>query len=134
MRKTVLLISVILMLALAGITGCSSSDDKASPEDVVRDFLNAVQDKNPEKMARYCTEDYVETLNLDNFEEQTEGSSAEYFNLSIEVVEQGEYEAEVNVSYDYQRNVDGEDYSGSTAGTIILTRVDDSWLISDTDE
>ena len=134
MRKTVLLISVILMLALAGITGCSSSDDKASPEDVVRDFLNAVQDKNPEKMARYCTEDYVETLNLDNFEEQTEEVIAKYSNISTEVVEQSEYDAEVNARFDYQISIEGEDFSDHTAITIFLIKVDNSWLISDTDE
>ena len=134
MRKTVLLISVILMLALAGITGCSSSDDKASPEDVVRDFLNAVQDKNPEKMARYCTEDYVETLNLDNFEEQTEEVIAKYSNISTEVVEQSEYDAEVNARFDYQISIEGEDFSDQTAITIFLIKVDNSWLISDTDE
>jgi len=125
---------MILILTLVSAIGCSSSDDKASPEDVLRDFLNAVQDKNPEKMARYCTEGYVETLNLENFEEQTEEVIAKYSNISTEVVEQSEYDAEVNARFDYQISIEGEDFSDHTAITIFLIKVDNSWLINDTDE
>jgi len=132
MKKMPLLF--ILILAIVSAIGCSSSDDKASPEDVVRNFLNAVQDKNPEKMARYCTEDYVETLNLENFEEQTEEVIAKYSNISTEVVEQSEYDAEVNARFDYQISIEGEDFSDHTAITIFLIKVDNSWLINDTDE
>ena len=134
MKKTLLIISMILILTLVSAIGCSSSDDKASPEDVLRDFLNAVQDKNPEKMARYCTEGYVETLNLENFEEQTEEVIAKYSNISTEVVEQSEYDAEVNARFDYQISIEGEDFSDHTAITIFLIKVDNSWLINDTDE
>ncbi|MCP4610597.1 MAG: hypothetical protein GY845_17955, partial [Planctomycetes bacterium] len=76
----------------------SSSDDKASPEDTVRGFIAATQDMNPEKIAGFCTEDFAKGLGLENIEEITEGTTAKYSNISIEVVEQGEYDAVVNVS------------------------------------
>ena len=130
MSKTVLLFSVILILALVGVIGCSS-DDKESPEDVVISFLDAVQHKNIEKIASLTTEDYAEVvLDLENYEEQIEGISVKYSNISTDVLYQDEENATVNISYAYKFERVGEmDNIGYVTDTVTLTKVDDSWLI-----
>jgi len=127
MKKTPLLF--ILILALIGVIGCSDSN---GPENTVRGFIAAIEDKDIDKMASYCTTEYIETRDLDNFEEQTEGASVKYSNISTEIVEQNEYDAEINVRYHYQINIEhktgGGGFSGNTAATFFLIKVDDSWL------
>ncbi len=129
MKRTFLFVGVVLILALASAVGCS---DNVSPEeDVVRDFYDAVEDGNPEIMASLTTEDYARVvLDLENYEEQTEGVSIKYSNISTELLYQFENDAEVNISYDYQYERNGEmDNIGNTTDIVNLIKVDDSWLI-----
>jgi len=127
MKKLPLLFILILVI---GAIGCSDSDDTSSPEDVVRGFLEATQDKDVEAMASYCTEDFGEMISVpENFKEGVEEIS--FSNISIEVVEQSENEAEINLSYDALVDVKGEEFSdNNNTGTIFLIRVDNSWLIN----
>ncbi|NQT72196.1 MAG: hypothetical protein HQ553_05420 [Chloroflexi bacterium] len=155
MRKTLLFVCVVLISVLMSVVGCDNggdtptptdiptanetsmststptqtiANDASSPEDTVRGFFAAIQDMNPEKMASFCTEDYAEEFGLEDSEEPPEGMAFKFSNISTEVVEQGEHDAKVNVSYDYQINIEGE-VSGNTSATFLLTKVDDSWLI-----
>ncbi len=141
---------LILILAIVGAIGCSdSSDDKvspndqSSPEDTVRDYLDAAQDGNPQKLASYCTtypietrypietKYPIETVDLEYIADLMKLKELSYSNISIEIVNQGQCDAEVDVRLEYQLNIRGEEFSGVIGNTVFLIKVENSWLIHD---
>ena len=89
---------LLFILFIVGAIGCDS-DDEASPEDTVRGFLDMVQDGNPEKMTSYLSEDLAEE-SLEDVMRAIKGR--EYSNITTELLYQGEYDAVVHSSFNYQ--------------------------------
>ena len=128
MKKIVLLVSVILILAIVSAIGCSN--DKESPEDVVRGALNAMTSKDLKGFTTYCTEDYVDSLSLGVFEEPSEEMSIKYSNIETELISQNEDSSEVHITCDAEILLFGETFNETHYQTYYLVKVNDEWLIN----
>ena len=89
----------------------------------MRGYMDAVQDENLKKMASYCTEDFFETIDTEKVFEN------KFTNIITDTIELSENNAEVNVSYDYQKTIERESKSGHSDSIMLLIKVENSWLI-----
>ncbi|NQT72474.1 MAG: hypothetical protein HQ553_06850 [Chloroflexi bacterium] len=139
MRKTILLISVILMLALVGAIGCGSNGtpdsnyDVSDAEDTIRGFILALESSNYDKIANHF-------LTPDDFLPDKEGWESlfddvifvKHSNIETTLLLKSKTNTTVGVIYDVEVEVKGSETRNNVQQDIYeLEKVDSEWLIVD---
>ena len=136
MKKAALFISVILILALSSAIGCSSSNDKSSPEETVEELLKAtLTSGDMEQVLSYCTQRMIDDLyGLHSLEEVVESwasMDAKLANIETTLVSQAKDEAVVKIRYDILVEYEGESVDQSTDSSFALVKDSGRWLVDE---
>jgi hypothetical protein len=126
MAAVAMALAVLLGGALAGCGGGG-----AGPEDTVRGALQAMEDLDAEKMASYFVEDARQDIEEGMqfvFEMIDE---LKLYNVKTRVVSQSGDSATVEMEFDGDITVFGEEESEHTKDTIDLVKVGGKWLIEE---
>ena len=140
MRKNVMIVGLVLVLALAGVVGCGGgggsdgSGDALSPEDTVRKSLEAMDDEDFDKSYSYWVVNEEQTEGLEAAKSMLEGASIEVSNIKTTLISENSNEAAVKVSYDIWFDMMGKSDKRSEEDSMHLVKVDGKWLIESVEE
>lgn len=123
MKRLLLTLLVVIGLLALVVTSCGGDE---SPSDVLKNFLNAVDDNNYEKSCSYLSQDI-----LDNFSQSYFDDGVDYFHnqdgikrITINEEEIAEDQAEVYFEVEYNNGESEEAYA-------YLIKEDGKWKLAE---
>ncbi|NQT71566.1 MAG: hypothetical protein HQ553_02205 [Chloroflexi bacterium] len=130
MKKIVVMVGLVLVLALAGVVGCGGDGgDTLSPEDTCRKSLEALGNEDYDKSFSYWVKDEETMKDVERAKTMLKDASIEVSNIETTLISESSDEAVVKVTYDMEMDWMGEVDKYSEEDTMNLVKVDGKWLI-----
>ena len=135
MKKMAVHVGLVLLLALAGVSGCGDvgsdgNGNALSPEDTVKSCFEALSQGTLDKWFSYLVDNEENRESYDEIKRNIAGvDSLKISNMKTKLVEQTTDEAIVEVSYDSKFKAGGKTFEDSFKERFFLVQSDGKWLI-----